>query len=133
MPTYQWNNTLSVGHDAIDHQHMRLFSIVEDIHNHSIKPGSTSLKKKIGDLVIYTRVHFEDEERLMESVDYPELEAHKRMHAALIDTVKNAYEEVSAGHTDGQAERLAKLMGDWLVNHIAVEDKKYSAQIAPAA
>jgi hemerythrin-like metal-binding protein len=120
----------SVGIEEIDRQHKKLVSLIAELHE-AMKEGrgAAALNRILGDLVTYTRVHFDSEERLMEKHGYPALDAHKREHAALSRKVSDYVEQVRSGAVSLTPEVLGFLK-DWLVNHILHTDKNYGPFLA---
>lgn len=127
-----WHESYSVGYDPIDSQHKRLFSISNDLVDAVARPGGSDekeLRKLIGDLLNYTRTHFAEEERLMQQGGFPDFQSHKQLHDAFDDRIREIEEQVRNGETREAASILPALVGDWLLDHIAAEDQKYSAYV----
>lgn len=127
-----WHESYSVGCDAVDQQHQRLFSISNDLVDAMAKPDGTDdkeLRKIIGDLLAYTRTHFAEEEGLMERGGFPDFQRHKELHEAFDSRIRDIEEQVRQGETREAASVLPALIGDWLLDHIASEDQKYSEYV----
>jgi hemerythrin-like metal-binding protein len=77
-------------------------------------------------LVIYCKLHFLDEEKVMEELDFPEIEDHKAQHALFVTHLENyftgKYEELN------RVKNIDELMflKSWFLEHIEVFDKKYA-------
>jgi len=69
----------------IDQQHqelIKMFSRLNDsVKNHESR---TDIYRIIDEVIAYTKLHFETEERLMAQSGYPEIEGHKNKHRELI-------------------------------------------------
>ena len=73
----------------------------------------------------YTKTHFKDEEKYMQSINYPELNAQKQMHEGFIKKLaelKKQYEESGANIT--VIISANQFILDWLTKHISTADKK---------
>lgn len=73
----------------------------------------------------YTKTHFRDEERYMQSINYPELNAQKQMHDGFIKKLaelRNQYETEGANIT--VIINANQFILDWLTKHISTADKK---------
>ncbi len=121
----QWQDDYSVGVSAMDEQHQVLVQMVGDL-NDAMREGKS--KRVLGDifnrLVSYTAEHFKVEESLMGEHGYPELEAHQRKHAGMVDHVA----KLQAQFAQGQLTIGLKVMNflqDWLTKHIMQTDKDY--------
>jgi hemerythrin len=73
----------------------------------------------------YTKTHFRDEEKYMESIKYPELEAQKKAHAYFeqeLAQLRKDYTE--SGGSLVLLVKANKMIVDWLTKHISSMDKK---------
>jgi len=122
---FDWKPEFSVGVQEIDQQHKKLVSLIGELHS-AMKSGrgATVLNKILGDLVTYTRVHFDSEEKLMAMHGYPDLQAHKQEHADLTNKVEDFLGKVHSGAVSVTPEVLTFLK-EWLVHHILHTDKNY--------
>lgn len=85
------------------------------------------------DLLDYAEKHFTREEALMEQYKYPDYKLHKVSHGELYSVVIDLYKEhkkiaLSNPHKKEIKDiptKIAKLLSDWLLVHIADEDKRY--------
>jgi len=121
-----WTEMLSVGVEQIDNQHKTLFDRANQLFEAGQKGKS---KEVIGELLQfldqYTKTHFSDEEKYMESIKYPELDAQKRAHAAFIASLQNLKNEFEkSGGNLLVIINANKLVVNWLTDHIANQDKK---------
>ena len=71
-------------------------------------------------------MHFNDEEALIRSIDYPDYEAHRALHDALMDKVWGLFVRCNEGSPDLSIELLV-FLNDWLVDHILEKDKAITA------
>ena len=88
--------------------------------------SNTVLSTVISKLITYTRKHFASEELFMQKCSYPAYEAHKREHAAFITKVQEFQTNFNAGKITLSID-ISTFLKNWLMNHIADEDKKYGA------
>lgn len=116
------------GIELIDEEHRKLFEIIAEA-NSLIK--EEFLHDKFDEIVgileqlkDYTKEHFKDEEKYMESIGYSRLDVQKRAHEAFVEKLTEInLDEVD----DNQQQYLEELMDfllGWLINHILKEDKK---------
>jgi hemerythrin len=130
-----WEDRYAVGIPAIDEQHRRLLDLTNALYD-SCREGSTSaqdgFKQAAHSIVEYVKVHFTTEERLMDQVDYPEAASHKAEHK---DFARQFLEEVKAFEEGKRFVSLAfaNFLKDWILQHIALSDKKMGAYIVKAA
>lgn len=124
-----WKDDMSVGIKVIDDDHKKLLALINEleraVHYHM---GESYERQAMKELVDYTKYHFEREEGLLQSHGYPEFEAHKKEHEAMIAKVK----ECCVGYKKGRGDtidKMAEFLRSWLVNHIRGTDQKYASYL----
>jgi hemerythrin len=129
LALFNWNDSYSVNIKEIDSQHKVLIGLINELHDGmKVGKGKEILKKILDELVKYTVFHFDHEEKLFTSHNYPESFLHKRAHADLIQQVKSLKENYDNGKTVLSMD-VMNFLKDWLGNHILGTDKKYSSYL----
>ncbi len=122
-----WKDEYSVGVDSLDDDHKKLLNLINNFQTAvHYQTGDSFEKEAFEELVDYTKYHFDREEKMMEQAGYADLDAHKKIHKAMIakiDELMREYEK--RGHE--VLEDVAQFLKDWLVNHINGTDQEYSA------
>ena len=125
----EFSDQYLVGIKLIDREHRRLFQIVADIQD-SLGSGSdeaiAGAQKAVRELLDYTRTHFASEESLMATYNYPELEAHRQLHAELLGQVHDMEMRVEL-EGEMAALELSRFLVNWLTEHIQQTDKRFGA------
>ena len=115
-----WKDSYRVGSEMIDTQHQRLFELLAqliDAQNGDCDPAVVN--HAVSSLYGYIRIHFDDEERLMEELNYDGRRQHEQQHNSFI----LAFDDLVTVHRDDRdLPRLVSFMHQWLVNHIINED-----------
>lgn len=79
-------------------------------------------------LIAYSEAHFASEELLMRLKSYDDYEDHVEDHAQMMDTLRG----IAASHAEGDpsliAGRATELL-DFIGNHIATRDRRFSAYV----
>ncbi|MCL2793082.1 MAG: bacteriohemerythrin [Spirochaetaceae bacterium] len=121
-----WDAAYSVGHPTIDDQHKNLVNMINDLFQ--LNNDGTATKaafaiafRKAGD---YAQTHFNDEEKILEKIGYPNLAEHKKEHITFINEVWSQFTLFNEGNAS--LVDLARFLKKWLLTHIAVSDKKYA-------
>ncbi len=129
MALFEWDDSFSVGIDMVDKQHMILVRAI-NLLDMAVKAnsGDKLLSAIFETLADYTDVHFTYEEQLFETYGYPDAEAHKAQHTALLEKVLDLKREWEAGNAEIGQEVLDFLV-DWLQSHILGSDQAYTAYI----
>jgi len=123
----EWNPSFSVNVKKFDDQHMRIFELLNELHA-SMKEGRGSLiiMDTLNSLISFTDTHFVEEEQLMFSTDYANRVKHIDLHIKIITNIYKLKQEFVSGDSDIVTIKTLSLLNDLLVNHIKIEDKKYS-------
>ncbi|WP_298439447.1 bacteriohemerythrin [Geobacter sp.] len=125
MALITWNDSLSVKVKQFDDQHKKLVDMVNQLFD-AMKGGKGS--QVLGDilrqLIAYTQTHFAAEERLMKQYAYPDYEAHKKEHNALVMQVLDLQKQFQEGKPV-LTQNVMTFLRDWLSRHIQGDDRKY--------
>jgi hemerythrin len=129
----QWDDAFSVGVPVIDGQHKELVRMT-NVLLEGCEQGRTTIvyfMRTIQAAVNYAKIHFATEEKYMLQVDYPEYEDHKREHEGFVQEVLHQVRLFEQNQT--RPLDFALFLKNWLLNHIAVVDKKFSPFLIPIA
>lgn len=126
----EWCDRFVTGHQQVDHQHETLFLTFNEFDEAS-RGGAPRqrIEKLVRFLDAYTRNHFATEEALMIGVHYPGLELHLQEHSDLLTRVGFLSELCKGEGPAIPVEGLARLMADWLENHILRWDMAFFCYI----
>ena len=83
------------------------------------------MTKIVIDLTDYTEKHFDDEENLMQKINYSGLSEQIRIHRALISKLRTIIEDLKSNKEMDFIDIMAFAKG-WLQEHILGVDNKYS-------
>ena len=122
-----WDDSYSVGFTLIDDQHKELVIMTNELFQ-ACRQGSTSadvaFMRTLQKAIEYAQTHFFTEEKYMTETDYPDLDTHKKEHDEFVGEIVKVVKEFEAGKAE--PIELAKYLKSWLLNHIAISDKKYA-------
>ncbi len=123
----EWTQDLSVNNATLDQQHQKWIQLLDDFYT-GIKEGKSRevLEQLILGMLDYTKYHFAQEEKYMESIGYPHLEAHKKLHADYIAKIEEYHQRIVDGKLIISLE-VTSYLKTWLLNHIKGEDQRYAA------
>ena len=122
-----WEDRYSVGITLIDDQHKQLVQMTNDLYLACFKDSGEAKQHFINvihNALDYIRIHFSTEEQIMEKIEYPGLAARKKEHEKFVHQIVINAKNFEEGSHKAPAV-LAKYLKDWIVSHIAVEDKQY--------
>lgn len=117
-----WDEHFRVGIEAMDKQHQVIFDHMSAVASALEEKASSSVSAPLlGTFDIYCKMHFFEEERLMDAMQYPALAGHRRQHDLFVSNLEGF---MTQGH-QGLDEFLA--IRDWFLSHIVNEDIPYGA------
>ncbi|AAR33734.1 bacteriohemerythrin [Geobacter sulfurreducens] len=129
MALISWSDSLSVKVKQFDDQHKKLVDMVNQLFD-AMKAGKGN--QVMGDilksLIQYTQTHFAAEERIMKQYGYPDFEAHKKEHNALVMQVLDLQKQFQEGKAV-LTQNVMTFLRDWLSKHIQGDDKKYGVYL----
>ena len=121
---FKWKKTFKLNITAIDNEHQKLFLIAQKALSYSGQNKLNHVKNTIMELYKYMKEHFSHEEKYMESICYPLLEEHQKLHTKIIDQMNDFIKLLPKMRIEEFERKLIEYMDIWLVNHIVYEDKK---------
>jgi len=130
---FDWKPDLNTNIETIDTHHRQLFKIGRDMEQLIQKKCIGVTDKQLLDIVCdlreYTVYHFYEEERLMEEYQYPEIEAHKKMHILFANKITKINMPRLKENPEVELEKVKDLVQENFYNHILTEDKKMAAYV----
>ncbi len=135
MTHFHWTSNLNTGHEGIDSDHRKLVDMMNTFHQMIADGKGRDVTGKVLDnLVKYYNVHFKREETEMQRIGYEGFLEHKQEHENFIRDVNMLKKNFDTGASINPTF-VARLLNDWLRNHIVKTDTKLTAAIkkAPAA
>jgi hemerythrin len=126
MSSFSWEPSFSVDLEPMDIQHMKILDMMTSIHNLlSDKQQIDAIDEMLDQFDIYCKMHFYEEERLMEGMNFPSIAEHKRQHDLFILNLDRFKSADLANQNRNFAVDFEKVK-NWFVNHILTEDMRYS-------
>lgn len=124
----QWTKEMELGHDRIDAEHRIFLRLVNEFSDR-IDGGASldALLRTLREIRQYAAFHFASEENVMEEMGYPDLQAHRGCHEALLAAVDEKIRLLPA-HAAAPKELLG-FLADWFAQHTSQEDHKLVAHI----
>ncbi|MBE0450993.1 MAG: diguanylate cyclase [Clostridia bacterium] len=122
-----WHHNFSSGNTIIDEQHKELFSLANSLISSGMKLQSDDAQNHaIMAFVGYIRKHFEDEEYILKSTDYPLVEqmAHAEMHKSLMNRIEGLCSKENISPDELMKVGMI-LIQEVVYEHMIKEDSKY--------
>ena len=122
----EWSPRMETGLPDIDAQHRRLFELAASFDG---QRESLHVMTALAELADYIKTHFRDEEAMLAEWGYPDLAAHRALHAEFRKMLSSLLADARQMSLDQIAERVHFLINDWFYKHILVSDFEYVARI----
>ena len=121
-----WDERYNIGVEIIDKEHKKLFSILgklSDFGNRAEK-SHFACHEAIKYFKDHAIQHFSDEEAYMASIDYPGLQAHRRIHKDFRERMLPALESEleMTGFSATSIHHFLGVCAGWLIAHTLIED-----------
>jgi hemerythrin len=102
----------------IDLQHQYFLHLINRLASELLTSKDDKYRSRLLDeLCRYAAFHFVSEENLMLKFNYPDLEAHRKLHLSLLD-------RLSSHSIKDSVEELLDFLVDWFVQHTIHEDHR---------
>ncbi len=138
MALVRWRDDMSVGDEALDQEHRRLFAMINELYE-AIRPeaaadeaGEALIASVLDRLVDYAREHFAREEARMAECGFPGLVSHRAEHVELAARVFDLRRRFLDGSLERPGPELLVLFKTWLASHVQVTDARYRPYIIAA-
>lgn len=119
-----WTEQLSVGNALIDSEHKKMIGMVNTIEEALRAGNQPALSSTLRRLAECVRQHFVNEESIAQAAEFP-LDHHKGVHEYLqreLQYLRDELEAKSGLWSDGAVEHFSRMLGNWILDHIAGED-----------
>lgn len=120
--SWHWTPSLSVGVEAIDNDHKRLFQLFNEARLAALTDGQNQslLNGLAQELVLYTQSHFKREEAVMAVAGYRCCENHVAIHEAFVEHVQAMLNKTLKG--EGSISEFVLMLKELFIRHIKEND-----------
>jgi len=120
--SWHWKPEMSVGVDAIDKDHQRLFQLFYEAHLIAHNKNELGLLNNLArELIFYTESHFKREEAIMQASSYPFCDSHFALHRTMAQKLHQELEDtIEANET---IAAFIVFLKDWFIEHIKKTDQ----------
>jgi hemerythrin len=130
----EWQENLCIGVLEIDIQHKLLFekfnSFLEACQSET---DDDTVHRLFWFLEAYAVTHFNDEEKLMRRLAYPDYLQHRKQHLEFAAEVGRIKERLKIeGPTQALVSSMTRFISNWLIQHISNMDRPIARFVNPA-
>lgn len=122
----EWTSSFSVGVGKLDAQHKRLMAICNALGENAYKDtqeADAQFFLDLNELPDYARMHFEDEEAMLESAGYAGITRQYAEHEGFLSFLSQTLAEAERGKLNKAA--IQRFIAEWWAHHILEEDMLY--------
>jgi len=122
-----WQDIDSVGVKELDDQHKEIFSIANRLYDLvDQSPTKEDFIPVLNELNGHALLHFSTEEKYFDLYQYDQKIFHTKSHQAYTQKMNQFLEEINHNFSTELVVQITDFMKNWWINHIDIEDKKYS-------
>lgn len=123
---FVWKNEFNIGVEKIDKEHKKLFKIINKLllFQENEENFQWACREGIKFFKQHAVNHFADEEEYMTSIQYEDLEQHRRLHTGFRENTLPALEQelAESDYSPDSLEHFLGVCAGWLIGHTLTED-----------
>ncbi len=121
----EWRAEWESGNSLIDEEHRQLVDLSNNLLDVSLSNKTTAqMLEAVNALIDHVAKHFSDEEAVLKSIGYPDLEAHARLHKELVAAALSLRTAVEAG-TNDPGVLFNFIVDKVVIGHMIQADSQY--------
>ena len=121
-----WKDEYLVGHDELDTHHRRMFTIMNSLyHAMTTEEAKSQLTSLFQSALGYAHLHFQVEESVLRSAQYPHLTEQEKTHQAYVKKLTDLVQPF-LGTPQSLSLDVLQFLKEWWFNHILKMDKAYA-------
>lgn len=125
---FDWDPLLELHVPNLDKQHQHFFKLGRHIEQlllvYCAGITDTELLNLLYELRDYVTYHFYEEEKVMEELSFPDIEAHKLEHQQFLKYINGIDYTKLCQHPYEELSLIKEKMVDWTFSHIVQQDQK---------
>lgn len=124
LKAFDWNDKFLLKVDKMDEEHKILIGKINKLVVSLNGAQQSEMENNFIDLRDYTVLHFSDEEDFMRSIQYPDFEAHSKIHENMLAQFGTYEKALFEGSLN--KKKFVAFLKNWLVSHILGVDMQYA-------
>lgn len=123
---FDFDAEFRLGIDSVDNEHVKLVDLLNQVHTLLGEGKRDEARQYFNEtLSDYVIEHFANEEKFMESIGFPSLDEHRKIH----ENFKRSFHELKPLIESYDEAAFRKALNDaftWIIAHIGKTDRKYA-------
>jgi len=126
MGEFSMSDIHFLSNEVLDSQHALILSCMSNVHEYlSVGVKGRDLFEVVDRLDAYCKLHFLEEEKVLEEIDFPEINDHKAQHALFLTHLESFMGKTEDRNREYNTKEL-NFLKEWFLEHILAFDKTYS-------
>lgn len=123
---FDFDKEFRLGIEAVDNEHIKLVDMLNEVHL-LLSDGKRDEARRYFNETLsgYVQEHFADEEQFMESIGFPYLAEHRKIH----EDFKNSFHALQPLIESSDPAAFRKALNEtftWIIAHIGKTDRRYA-------
>jgi hemerythrin-like metal-binding protein len=121
-----WTQHMSVGNKMIDSEHKTIIDLVNEVESAIRAKDNSLLVQALNTLEMATRLHFENEEKIAQAIEFP-FDEHGLEHKYILDELQVIKEKLADNQgewSESVAEYYYMFLSTWAIDHVMEDDMK---------
>lgn len=123
---FDFDSEFRLGIDLVDNEHIKLVDMLNEVHVLLSDGKREEAKQYFNEMLSgYVTEHFANEEKFMESIGFPLIEEHRKIH----ENFKQSFHKLKPLIESYDEAAFRNALSDaytWIITHIGKTDKKYA-------
>ena len=120
-----WTHASMVGVEAMDGEHAIMMDAMNELRSALVSGARQAQSNELmNKLIELTRMHFRNEEHLLERFGFPGLAQHSAEHERLLAQLQESFHRLQQAETVSMGELLC-FLHDWFLDHVEGLDQQY--------
>ncbi len=125
-PLFDFEAEFRIGIESVDNEHVKLVDMLNQVHALLSEGKKDDARRYFSEtLSSYVNEHFANEEQFMESIAFPGLDEHKKIHENFRQSFKNLLPLIET-YDDAAFRSALTDAFTWIISHIGRTDKRYA-------
>ena len=129
MSRFVWLETFEIGVPEIDDDHREMLSLMQRVEAAAEAEDYGASGRLLDALMDHSRGHFAREERYLEGVGYPDVEAHRHYHASLIASAEELLATCKAMQSREDVKACCDRMFGFLIDDVIAGDLSFKSYL----
>lgn len=125
-----WSDNMTVGVTHLDDEHKTMIDQISCLYAYRKNHTRDEVIQRISELIDHTILHFDNEEKYMKKIGYPDSDEHYQVHRDFLEKLTLIEDTLMSGQRTELSDNDLNSIARWLFNHILAEDRDYA--IRPA-